>query len=54
MNPFKEEFLEILSNYQGILQGAPIGLFVAFLGVTKIRKYQMINLEFLKDLYGRL
>ena len=50
-------YLEVLKNEEsiiGLIVGAPIGLFVAFFGVTKIRKYQMINLEFLKDLYGRL
>lgn len=38
----------------GLLVGAPIGLFIAYFSVKKIRKNQLRNLEFLKDLYNRL
>lgn len=81
MESTKEGFLEILSNYQGILHkvsliyfenksftevlkteesviglivGTPIGLFASYYAARKIWKYQLQNLEFLKDLYGRL
>ena len=38
----------------GLLVGAPIGLFISYFSVKKIRKNQLKNLEFLKDLYNRL
>jgi RsiW-degrading membrane proteinase PrsW (M82 family) len=50
-------YLEVLKNEEsiiGLIIGALIGLFVSFFAVTKIRKYELKNLEFLKDLYGRL
>jgi len=50
-------YLEVLKNEEsimGLLVGAPIGLFVSFFAVTKIRKFELKNLQFLKDLYGRL
>ncbi len=50
-------FVEVLHTEEsiiGLIVAAPIGLFVAFFGVRKIRKYELDNLEFLKDLYGRL
>ncbi len=50
-------FLEVLRTEEsviGLIIGTPIGLFVSYYTVSKIRKYQLYNLEFLKDLYGRL
>ncbi len=50
-------FIEVLNTEDsiiGLLVGTPIGLFVSFFIVKKIRKYQLKNLEFLKDLYSRL
>lgn len=52
-----KSFLEVLRTEESVVAliiGAPIGLFVSFYAVSKIRKYQSLNLEFLKDLYGRL
>lgn len=50
-------FLEVLGTGESIISliiGAPIGLFVAYIAVGKIRKQQSKNLEFLKDLHDRL
>jgi hypothetical protein len=50
-------FVEVLKTEEslvGLMVGFPIGLFVGFYVVRKIRKYHLIYLEFLKDLYGRL
>lgn len=50
-------FIEVLNTGEsviGLLVAAPIGLFVSYYVVKKIRKYQEDNLEFLKDMYGRL
>ena len=50
-------FIEVLKTEEsiiGLIVGTPIGLFVSFFAVRKIRKYQLNNLEFLKDLYDRL
>lgn len=50
-------FLEVLNTEEsvvGLIIAAPIGLFVSYFAVNKIRKYQLQNLEFLKDLYNRL
>jgi|ERR1035437_8110905 hypothetical protein len=50
-------FIEVLKTEEsiiGLIVGAPIGLFVSYFGARKIRKYQLHNLEFLKDLHGRL
>lgn len=52
-----KSFIEVLNTEEsivGLIVGIPIGLFVAYYSVRKIRKYQLNNLEFLKDLYGRL
>jgi len=52
-----KSFIEVLKTEDsviGLLFGAPIGLFVSYFAVKKIRKYQLHNLEFLKDMYGRL
>ncbi len=50
-------FMEVFKTEEslmGLLIGTPIGLFVAYFVVRKIRKYQLRNLEFLKDLHSRL
>lgn len=50
-------FLEVINTEEsvvGLIIAAPIGLFVSYFAVNKIRKYQLQNLEFLKDLYNRL
>jgi hypothetical protein len=50
-------FLEVLGTEEsmiGLIIGTPIGLFVSFYAVRKIRKHELNNLEFLKDLYDRL
>jgi hypothetical protein len=52
-----KSFIEVLNTEEsiiGLIVGIPIGLFVSYYTVRKIRKYQLHNLEFLKDLYGRL
>lgn len=52
-----KSFIEVLSTEEsiiGLIVGTPIGLFISFFGAKKIRKYQLHNLEFLKDLHGRL
>lgn len=52
-----KSFIEVLHTEEsviGLIVGAPIGLFVSFFVVRKIRRYQLQNLNFLKDLYGRL
>lgn len=55
---FEEKlFIEVLHTEEsvtGLLIGAPIGLFVAFYSIRKIRKYQIRNLEFLNDLLHRI
>lgn len=50
-------FVEVLKTEEsivGLIFGISIGLFVAFYGVRKIRKYNLNNLDFLKDLHNRL
>ena len=50
-------FLDVLGTGEsmiGLIIGTPIGLFVSFFAVRKIRKHELTNLEFLKDLYNRL
>ena len=52
-----KSFIEVLNTEEsiiGLIVGAPVGLFVSYFGAGKIRKYQIHNLEFLKDLHGRL
>lgn len=52
-----KSFIEVLNTEEsiiGLIVGAPIGLFVSYFGARKIRKYQIHNLQFLKDLHGRL
>lgn len=48
---------EVLRNEEsvtGLIVGTIIGLGVAFYGAIRIRKFQSVNLEFLKDLHKRL
>ena len=50
-------FLEVMKNEEsiyGLAIGFLIGLFVSYFGISKIRKYQIRNLEFLKELYSHL
>jgi len=50
-------FVEVMKNEEsiyGLIAGFIIGLFVSFYAVNKIRKYQLKNLEFLKELHRRL
>jgi ABC-type multidrug transport system fused ATPase/permease subunit len=50
-------FLEVLKTEESLIAlivAAPIGIFVSYYGARKIRKYKLSNLEFLKDLYGRV
>ena len=50
-------FLEVLKTEESLIAlivGAPFGIFVSYYGARKIRKYELSNLEFLKDLYGRV
>lgn len=50
-------FLEVMKNEEsiyGLIIGFPIGLFVSYFAINKIRKYQIKKLEFLKELYGHL
>jgi len=50
-------FLDVLGTEEsmiGLIIGTPIGLFISFFAVRKIRKHELTNLEFLKDLYSRL
>jgi hypothetical protein len=50
-------FLEVLGageSVMGLIIGTPIGLIISYFAVRKIRKHELTNLEFLKDLYSRL
>lgn len=52
-----KSFIDVLNTEEsiiGLIVGVPIGLFVSYFVARKIRKYQLHNLEFLKDLHGRL
>jgi len=52
-----KSFIEVINTEEsiiGLIVGTPVGLFVSYFAVRKIRKYQLHNLEFLKDLHGRL
>jgi hypothetical protein len=52
-----KSFIDVLNTEEsiiGLIVGTPIGLFVSYFGAKKIRKYQLNNLEFLKNLHGRL
>jgi len=50
-------FIEVMKDEESIfgqILGLLIGLMVSFFAVNKIRKFQLKNLEFLKDLHARL
>ncbi len=50
-------FIEVMKNEEsivGLIIGFAVGLFVSYLAINKIRRYQLRNLEFLKELYSRL
>jgi hypothetical protein len=50
-------FFEVMKNEEsiyGLAIGFLIGLFVSYFAISKIRKYQIRNLEFLKGLYSHL
>ena len=47
-------FMEVLHTEEsviGLIVAAPVGLFASYFAVRKFRKYQLKNLDFLKDLY---
>jgi len=57
MKSLKDEFLEVMKNEEsiiGLVIGFLIALLVSYFLISKIRKYQIKNLEFLKGLYGHL
>jgi hypothetical protein len=50
-------FIEVMKNEEsiyGLIIGFIIGLFVSYFTINKIRKYQLKNLKFLKELHGTL
>jgi len=50
-------FVEVMKNEEsliGLLVGYPIGLLVSFYAINKIRKFELKNLEYLKELHQRL
>jgi hypothetical protein len=52
-----KSFIEVLKTEESIIAlavGTPIGLFVSYFGARKIRKYELHNLGFLKDLQERI
>jgi hypothetical protein len=52
-----KSFIEVLKTEESIIAlavGAPIGLFVSYFAARKIRRYELHNLGFLKDLQERL
>jgi len=52
-----KSFIDVLNTEEsiiGLIVGTPIGLFVSYFVTRKIRKYQLNNLEFLKDLHRRI
>lgn len=53
----QKPFLEVLNTEDsvfGLIVAAPIGLFVSYYAVRKIRKFQLQNLQFLKELHHRI
>jgi len=50
--PFFEVF-KTEESVIGLIVGTPIGLFVAYFLARKVRKFQMQNLEYLKELYNQ-
>lgn len=50
-------FIDVITTEEsviGLIVGAIFGLTVSYIAARKIRKYKKDNLEFLKDLHGRL
>jgi len=50
-------FVEVLKNEEslwGLAIGLPFGLFASFFTISKIRKYQLKNLELLKEIHEQL
>src|ERR1035437_6480192 len=50
-------FIEVMKNKEsiiGLLIGYPIGLLFSFYVINKIRKFELRNLEYLKELHQRL
>jgi hypothetical protein len=48
-------FIEVMRNEEsifGLIIGFVIGLLVSYYAINKIRRYQLKNLEFLKELHG--
>jgi hypothetical protein len=48
-------FIEVMKNEEsiyGLIIGFLIGLLVSYYAINKIRRYQLKNLEFLKELHG--
>lgn len=48
------EVMKSEESIVGLFVGFLIGLFVSYYAINKIRKYQIKNLEFLKELYAQL
>jgi uncharacterized membrane-anchored protein YhcB (DUF1043 family) len=50
-------FVEVMKSEEsiiGLIVGFLVGLFVSYFAINKIRKYQIKNLEFLKELHTQL
>jgi len=50
-------FIEVMKSEEsiiGLIVGFLVGLFVSYFAINKIRKYQIKNLEFLKELHAQL
>ncbi len=50
-------FMQVLKTEEslvGLIVGIPVGLYVSYFAIRKIRRYELNNLEFLEDLYKRL
>lgn len=50
-------FIEVMKSEEsiiGLIVGFLVGLFVSYYAINKIRKYQIKNLEFLKELHAHL
>ena len=53
----RKPFIEVMQNEEsifGLTIGFIIGLFVSFIAVQKIRRYQLKNLEFLEEIHSHL
>ncbi len=50
-------FIEVMKSEEsiiGLIVGFLVGLFISYFAINKIRKYQIKNLEFLKELHAQL